>query len=1129
MSKTGAVGVKGRKSRRADSRERVREQTFNQIARLFPNWVAKQRSLTVTKADVARLLSRFEDSFETADQLRWARRTLSAVLDDGARNLGWTVETMPQPVVRIPRPMSPFEPNTFRCAHALAGVVAKHQKALEKPPADLIQDPVNRAGQLLFSAIVSGALMCRPLVEALPAKIAEPLNLYGGYFWFDFQLNADDLAARPAYRRWIPDPITACLILRWRLDGLVWPEKSVSDLLNEYLKKVGVKLKFALVGTSSAGVAGSRRGVWCQIDAPLAPLTPRKVRVGEPTILDFLLTGAETRAREWVPATLVDFAVNLRAGASLSPTAWWRTITNEVLAPPVKDRAIDEQASGDLIQALGVNDISLARSRQSSLGTEDQWKLFCSMRSCLSTDGKRLEPAQAKDRLERFKGDHWDQCSHVLQALWTWAHWCLESRAFGYGAIKVSSTLRYINAVGRGLISNGSEVDLTLLAPEGYVALYESALKTGARSDAQRVYMRDRLAEFHDFLRLAYEAPAISWQGSELQRQMKFPDANLVTESEFARVLEVLGATEAEREAELNSLIAIFGHRLGMRRDEIAGLQLDSIQGVVDPRTGELTERPLLWVHVTEWSDVKRTSSARRLPLALLLTPKEFKLLERWIARRFREAHGRWEGQRLLFTETAGSTAKIGDAPFRTITAVMHAVTGDPSLHFHHFRHGFISLLDARMLAVEDPGGRHSLPPTWVPSEEKLRRNALLKALFRQDQPPRQMLYQIAALAGHLDPQESLQSYNHCFDWLLERHMALGEWPITLGLIANLRNASYSSVAVAQFRAKQFGRNNEAAALGEREAAAAAESLGMRAIFEVERDLISEVNQRGWATAAPTSKAYAPLEMDSGTEESKGLMGLSLDDVYALALSSTQGMAQTKRADLFELRPEDTSRLLAAMARRAGTPTAARDKKRRAARHLARQGDRRAMPSPRKVPEVSGIGPALPTAVAELKDARRVFGRLKAGFVENPEQAVRSLEAFAACVNKNNAELTSNKAEVVEALAGLMRVAGIEQHRIRVSLLSWPTSDPESAKKRLSDLFGVAQKNIAAPKRNVQARGGSIHGRISLEVTAPFKKSQAHLSKGEQRLGHGWKVACYYALCLADAIRQSVPRKRSPA
>jgi len=565
-------------------------------------------------------------------------------------------------------------------------------------------------------------------------------------------------------------------------------------------------------------------------------------------------------------------------------------------------------------------------------------------------------------------------------------------------------------------------------------------------------------------------------------------------------------------------LIAILGYRLGLRRDEIAGLQLNSVQGLVSPETGETVSRPLLWVHVTEWSGIKRTSSARRLPLALLLCGEELALLRRWFARRFRECAGHLEATAPLFTATAGKMEKVGDAPFKAITQAMHAVTGDRSLRFHHLRHSFITLLNARMLAVVDPAGRADVPASWKSEAENLQGPALLRSFLRLGQAPRHAIYQTAALVGHLDPQETQQSYNHGFDWLLERHRSRAETPITLGLLANLRGISYSAAGVDRLRKRS--RDESAAAAPKRQ-------FALKDLVSVQLELFAQVRERGWTVQPPDSEEYVQAKLDLPSEKQRSLLDLSLDDVYGLALSAKKRMPDAACAALFELTSDEVALFRAAAARRAGTKSLARDEQRRSPKYLASRGGNKRTPNSRKRPEIEGMGPALPTAPAELRDARSVFDRLRSAFVENPLETLEAQTAFIACVNRNNAELTSNNEYTIEALALLTQIAGIERHRIRLEVLSLPNTEGarDATAMGLAALFKVSAEAVHCHDDAGTARGRSKYGkygRVSVWVLEPSNQSRAHLAKHAAKAGYGWKVACYYAICVVDAIRHHV-------
>lgn len=110
-----------------------------------------------------------------------------------------------------------------------------------------------------------------------------------------------------------------------------------------------------------------------------------------------------------------------------------------------------------------------------------------------------------------------------------------------------------------------------------------------------------------------------------------------------------------------------------------------------------------------------RPASNRRSPMYHLLDADELGLFHRWAEQRQREI-----GRHLTGT-----------------------------LDFHNLRHSFVTLTTVRLLGTQ---------VRW--------RNEP-----RDDLPPWQALFQVAALAGHIDPQETVNTYCHGLDLLLQGYL----------------------------------------------------------------------------------------------------------------------------------------------------------------------------------------------------------------------------------------------------------------------------------------------------------------------------------------------------------------------
>lgn len=436
----------------------------------------------------------------------------------------------------------------------------------------------------------------------------------------------------------------------------------------------------------------------------------------------------------------------------------------------------------------------------------------------LRDNNNYVRRAQGLARLEASQKQLAARLCPLLSAITAWAIWCLKDRNVGKGRIKVSSVRRYLSSIAPSLLTFGAELSASELAGSDACArlinVYDKVVDS-LKNGPQRMYAIGRLSEFHHFLTLSTGAPAILWRGQTVVGRNR-PSANVLTEAEYKVLRQSIHHSAIDmRRKQLMEAILICGYRLGLRRDEICGRQLNCLQGFGWNRDIFNSIRPQLWIHPTALSSVKVDASNRRSPMFQLLEDDELKLLFRWAERRRAECGKDLTGTELLFTNSAISNEKLTDNDgFSDLTHLMAAVTGDPSLEFHSLRHSFITLLGARLLSVQIDQrlsartDQHSAPPAWSTptswqASDHLQGIKLLKHLFLQSHVPRQAMYMVSALAGHIDPRETIDTYSHALDWLLHGYMLTLAPRLDLQAKLLLAGTSDSTIRVRRHRNKR--------------------------------------------------------------------------------------------------------------------------------------------------------------------------------------------------------------------------------------------------------------------------------------------------------------------------------------
>jgi len=1117
-------GIASRAEARRRNRQQVEAWARETIAKCSPELSSDAHALVVTEKTVADLVTALS-ARRTAIEMRRARTVLTNILRHGIEKYEWTVERFPDPIISLPRPPSPFRPESFARAALLSEMIRRHEQSLELSCDRAIQetetsqlvdkngrasrrlppfhDPAELlAARIVFSAIVDGGLLCRSLVRQLPEAMTVALAATETYLWIDFAMPTRNPGERTAYRRWFPDPVTACLMLRWRLQGYAWPAEPVGRierLLERYLKHLGVSFTFT---SDTAADKASEKVCLVTFAGTEDRFLDTRPRFRQTSPIEFLLDAAETRLRTLVPGVLVDFASSLNAGTSLPPSVWWRSILDQRLAnEPEKNVAQNQIVDSGILEE--VESWPDSTQWQPTLGRLSvQGALARELHQCFGKNKNYVRPAQALAALDRFEERARGEVGPLLHALSRWARWCLTARQVGKGNLRARSIKRYLISIGTRLIEQGGNLQPRHMSADEFLKLYDQVAGS-IHSAKERTYARDRIVEFHQYLMASFDAPPLEWDRQVIERDKRsLPDANILSESEFKRIVQILESwVDDERLQEMLVLVTTVAFRLGLRRDEIAGLELASLQGASESGATPRTVRPQLWVHTTSLSSVKSTSSTRRLPLALLLQEEELERLFAWAARRHREEGTSDHPHALLFCDPGQAREKIGDkGVFKLITAALRFATGDLSLRFHHLRHSFVTLLIARLLGVFiGCAGESGLPRSWR-ATDTLEGGRLLKRLLRAEYPVRQAVYLVSALAGHLDPQETTQTYSHGLDWILGRYLAYDTRRVSLKVVATLEGRSYGAVAVHRQRRGATKR--------------------LVSMEDVRRTLCRLITEARGAepqifVSPPPVDPIGSSEYARNRPPPRDLMDLTLDEAYALALSSKRGLSQVARAQLFDLPAAVVSRFMSTAAKLANSPTATRHATGRRSRFLRHQKKPRRLPNTRQRPEVSGLGPALPRTFGERRESRQVFRALLDASRDKPTQVIELLKTYTQCVSRTDSELLVTSEPDAVNLRALLALLGIGAGRIRIHILAWPRTDDMvgEVQKRVSEIFGIGQNRIDVPNLLPQTRSRPDFGRLA--VTVKEHDSIRRASSRRQHTPHaasGWKTACFYAL-----------------
>lgn len=1032
----------------------------------------------------------------------WEQRHRNIVLTNflkaGIQAGVWDVDRLPDVIVRLPPDPSPFRPERMTSARAVTELKRRHEAAL----ASLLRSTRNprgapearrRAGQLLVSAIVYGGLLHRPFVEVFPERMHTHLFEHDGCLWIDFEhglnADADDVyRSPPSIRRWFPDPLTAMLLLRWRLDGCRWPTgngSSLDTILLSYLSVLGIALSF-----SKGGDAVIRFG----------DTEDQRISIAQRSAAHFLLEGARAHLALWVPPVLADFASRPERGCGLDAEAWVRTVTGQRLSRNPADRDEDAAESDEAVifrEAASDSPPSLTRSRNE--GT--QRALLRALMAGLSGARGYVRRAPARKFIEAFRQEHRAELCPVLRLLLDWSLWSITTRDIGQGRIKVSSLVRYLSAIGPGLADAGEDLtEEELRGNDDFTRLVDvcDTVVASARGGQTQPYVIDRLSEFLYYLSATLGTPAIAWRGRNIRARRR-PHANVLSEREYRVIRRSIEHSRLpERRRELLALLLVCGYRLGLRRDEISGRQLNCFQG--HPWDSDLFRsiRPQLWIHVTAVSSVKATASNRRSPMYHLLDADELGLFHRWAERRQREIRRQLTGTELLFTDDEASAVKLGDTGFSQISELIRKVTGDGTLDFHNLRHSFVTLTTVRLLGAQvhrrnehrDDLPPWTLPESWTPPG-KLQGSTLQKRLLLTDAVPRQALFQVAALAGHIDPKETVNTYCHGLDLLLQGYLMALTPSFDKRTLGALQGHSESAERVRRLRRRSATTDDDAAGTCEMTMAGALQHL------------IDSSRRKHFFVTLPATEPLRERPIIAPDPDA-GPRFLSMAQCYSILLTLPSPMSLVERARCTGVRPEMVTAVIDSARHYAGEITSVHRKQKRSRAVARKLGHLHKDLHVRQQPEIIGCGRALPKPGRERREATHVYQSLMAAALADPAFIAR-VEAVYGTSSRSAAHLEISTAEEADSLREVLRVAGIDRARLVATVLSIPRKDGKAEFRReLARRLEMPQRSIGFAEPLRRRHQGATFGRVALKLAPTGGRTG--------RSPYGWKVGLFYAL-----------------
>jgi integrase len=1045
--------IAARQRARAQEAERQERRIRQAIAQHAPLLSGMEKDAGLDKESLDKIVSTLEND-DTGKLAKSIRRKLGQILVKLQKTTGGVVE-LPAPEVVLRRAPSPFAPDRFARVPEFSRTIQLFMADLEAFP-DVESDIA--AGRLVFSAIVFGGLLHSRLVNSYCPLVIADLNRHEDFLWIDLKLPKPLEESSDRVRRWFPDPVSQCLIARWQSASHCWP-LGESGSAAQLLRELFARLRFAPLPSAQK-------------------------------LFNALLRDAQTRLRLLMPGILVDFLASDDHGQSLTSRVWWRLVADWQLEVPSVNKS-EQQVADEIAATSDLPDAEPSRYKANS--SEDL--VTVGLLKMSLKDGKLFrKPKSALAKVGQLR-ERIGPSGPMLSAILDWVEWLMQRMVTGKRRARPQSVYRYLNSFAKALVAAAGELDPAKILATDLQEKYQMVLGS-IRSSKERIYAAKRLRSFHSFLVLTREVLPVEIDGIVADRVDV--RANIISEHEYFRALDLLSRTiPDDRGRRMLRAMLILGYRLGLRRGELAYVRLSDIHD--ESLSGEVSRRPLLWIHSHRQASLKTNESLRRLPLAHLLTPDELHEVLQWKRSRKGELAEKPASDALLFCERGQNSERLADRDIDVLVSVLRHVCRDDTIVLHSIRHSAISNMFARLFIAEiDRVSKDSTRCPWL--VESPRWKVLVKRMFTTSVLPREAAYLISTIAGHIDPTETMHTYVHHQDWVAGLYLQDLAKSLPLSTWASLEGISVDAIMVRRSRHKR--------------------SKGEAPIASVDtpRRLLAGFK----SVRPPGSQAEAiPSIIDTQVDTRSQLERLPVEGVYCVLALAARSMSDGAREHVSGIDRQVFKSLVVAAQSIAREKTSARNVEARRSRWLAEQPKRR-RPQLTRLPQLDGFGPAIPRERTDRIDAREAY---RNALLPDSIASTEELKFLLRRTSRTHPIITAKSLEDVERLTRILGDLGTPKRRIRIEIHSFPKSadDTRAWRRAVAKAGKLPLSAVMLASGEIPfTRSNRTHpgGRMAIHVVQEPRASDAKTGAQEvHRLACGWRVGSYYALCVKLALK----------
>jgi len=395
---------------------------------------------------------------------------------------------------------------------------------------------------------------------------------------------------------------------------------------------------------------------------------------------------------------------------------------------------VREFTSGFNIRGKGANTARVRRKCNDD-------NVVSQIRACLNTKevDKKVSSLTVRKRLEALLDDN-----DVSLAAETLVKWLIIKSE----TCVPSSMTRYFSAVAQRWLYLNSAFELAELDSNDIADIYTDFISTMERPTSRR-YFAKRLAEVHQVAVNHQSLALVSSTVFQTGRVTAHTCSAYVDEFLFEAMLKQIVCLRDISDVEKVALqvFCVVSFRAGLRISEVQKLRIMDVE-----------DSPEGWIKVrnNKFGNNKSVHSTRKVPLFLLLTTKERKLVSGYIKLRRQLTKSKYSALfQIGYQNQLVSAHQISNC----VSSMLRELSGISYLVFHHLRHSALSRLQLVLELGEDSTNLENLLPY---SKEQVRKiSAILFGKTKQHK-----YEELAKFAGHSNINVTFEHYLHLSDWI---------------------------------------------------------------------------------------------------------------------------------------------------------------------------------------------------------------------------------------------------------------------------------------------------------------------------------------------------------------------------